>query len=155
MSPRARSGDVGPITKDSGGALGRDGRLTPVSGDEGFLRYPVGTLLARLFHADRLAKPEAGQPSHARPMSSSGSSMNGPSSASAGTMASFEGRRYTEPFQPSRRFLAFRGGPVVPFPPTFRRRRAGFSPAPPSTGAAGAARRAPPPLPPPRAPPRA
>jgi hypothetical protein len=32
--------------------------------------------------------------------------MNGASSASAGMTASFEGRRYTEPFHPSRRFLA-------------------------------------------------
>jgi hypothetical protein len=44
-------------------------------------------------------------------------------------MASFEGRRYTEPFQPSRRFRAFRAGPVVgSFPRAFRRRRTGFSP---------------------------
>jgi hypothetical protein len=43
--------------------------------------------------------------------------MNGASSASAGMTASFEGRRYTEPFHPSRRFLAFRGGPVVPSRP--------------------------------------
>ena len=45
--------------------------------------------------------------------------MNGPSAAAG---ASFGGRRYTEPFQPSRRFRAFRGGPAVPSPRAFRRR---------------------------------
>ena len=53
-----------------------------------------------------------------------------------------DGRRYTEPFQPSRRFRTFRafvGGPAAPSSRAFRRRRAGFSPAPSSTGVAGMA----------------
>src|SRR3954453_4246667 len=90
-----------------------------------------GTLLPGLSHDDRGAGPEVRQPSHGRPRSSSGSSMNGPSSASEAAGASFEGRRYTEPFQPSRRFRTFRafaGSPAAPSSRAFRRRRAGFSP---------------------------
>ena len=46
-----------------------------------------GTLLPVLSHDDRRAGPEARQPSHGRPRSSSGSSMNSPSSASEATGA--------------------------------------------------------------------
>src|SRR3954452_6367335 len=120
------------LSSDSGAKAGAS--LKPRAHAGTRLAAGGGTLLPGLSHDDRRAGPEVRQPSHGRPRSSSGSSMNGPSSASAATGASFEGRRYTEPFQPSRRFLAFRGGPVVPFPPAFRRRRAGFFPAPSSTG---------------------
>src|SRR5690349_4281532 len=46
------------------------------------------------------------------PEASSGSSMNGPSSTSAGSTVLARGLRQTEPFQPSHRFQAFLGGPV-------------------------------------------
>ncbi len=68
--------------------------------------------------------------------------MNGASSAVAGSAVPARGRRYTEPFQPSRRFRVFRtlpGGSAAASPRAFRRRHAGLSPAPSSTGAAGAA----------------